>query len=117
MLKEELSKEIQFLAYSGWSPKEIEEKLGLEPYTIHIHHHEDLMIGYERHIARYKNMPGKTGRPGLNMTNEQKAERRRLQIKQSYLKRKAAGKIAEYKKEYYKRRRLEKQVEAQHPTP
>ncbi len=98
MLKEELSKEIQFLAYSGWSPKEIEEKLGLEPNTIYIHHHDDLMIGYEKHIASYEKLPAKIANKTLDLNAEQRAQRKRLQAKQSYLKRKAAGTLKRTKK-------------------
>lgn len=89
--KDLLSKDIQFLAYAGWSPKQIEEKLGFLPYTIHIHHHEDLMIGYLQHIARYDKLPSKISAKKLDMTEEEKIQRKREQVKQSYLKRKAAG--------------------------
>jgi len=106
--EQSLSREIQFLAYSGWSPKEIEEKLGLEPYTIHIHHHDDLMIGYEKHIARYKKMPGKIGRPTLNITELKESNNVKHQ-----------GQSEAFHKwyEYYKRKYLGNQVEAQQPTP
>lgn len=100
-----LSKEIQFLAYSGWSPKQIEEKLGFLPYTIHIHHHEDLMIGYLQHIARYDKLPAKISAKKLNMTQEEKVQRKREQVKQSYLKRKAAGTLKKRTKATKKRGR------------
>lgn len=49
------------------------------------------MIGYLQHIARYDKLPAKISAKKLDMTDEEKAQRKREQVKQSYLKRKAAG--------------------------
>lgn len=87
-----LSSEIQFLAFSGWSPKQIEEKLGFRPYTIHVNHHDDLMRGYELHIARYEKMPSRLSGNILNITEKERTKRKRIQAQKSYQKRKEAGK-------------------------
>lgn len=43
-----LDQRIRTFASQGLSPYEIEEKLGLQHYTIHIEHHHALMEGYAR---------------------------------------------------------------------
>ena len=40
-----LDQRIKTFASQGLSPYEIEEKLGIKHYTIHIEHHEALMAG------------------------------------------------------------------------
>lgn len=63
-----LNARISAMAYRGLSPYEIEEKLGMEHYTIHIHHHADLMAGYAA-------IPDK--KPDPSKTTEEIEERRR----------------------------------------
>ena len=44
--------DIRRLASLGVSPQEIEQQLGIPPFTIHMHFHMDLMTGYVKYEER-----------------------------------------------------------------
>ena len=69
-----LRDQVSSLAAQGFSPYEIEEQLGMEHYTIHIHHHADLMVGYRAYLAK-KSARAKAAE--LPKTPEEIEERRR----------------------------------------
>lgn len=54
-----LDQRIRTFASQGLSPYEIEEKLGLQHYTIRIEHHEALMAGYSSDTKSEKKLAAK----------------------------------------------------------
>lgn len=54
MNNEELSFEVAILASLNKTPKEIEEILGLDDYTIHKTFHSQLMQGYELYFETHE---------------------------------------------------------------
>lgn len=54
-----LDQRIRTFASQGLSPYEIEERLGMEHYTIRIEHHEALMAGYSSDTKSEKKLAAK----------------------------------------------------------
>ena len=65
-----LDQRIRTFASQGLSPYEIEERLGMEHYTIHIEHHHALMEGYARSDNGEKEAERKERRRELNRAYE-----------------------------------------------
>lgn len=78
-----LDQRIRTFASQGLSPYEIEEKLGLQHYTIHIKYHQALMNGYVTAPA--------SGRVHT-LSAEEKAERKRERAKEQWEEKKAEAK-------------------------
>lgn len=77
-----LDQRIRTFASQGLSPYEIEEKLGLQHYTIHIEHHHALMEGYARSDNGEKEAERKERRRELNRAYEARHREERRRKKQ-----------------------------------
>ena len=78
-----LDQRIRTFASQGLSPYEIEERLGMEHYTIHIKYHQALMNGYT--------MAPASGQAHA-LSAEEKAERKRERAKERREEKKAEAK-------------------------
>lgn len=77
MNNEELSFEVALLASLNKTPKEIEEILGLDDYTIHKTFHSQLMQGYELYFETHE--------WNVNMTYRRVAFLQRLRRRLNYV--------------------------------
>lgn len=68
---------VRSLASEGLSPKEIEDKLGMKPYTIHMTYHKDLMEGYKKRTKKLESYFFYAAR--LAAWRKQTREKRRLE--------------------------------------
>lgn len=91
-----LDQRIRTFASQGLSPYEIEEKLGLQHYTIHIKYHQALMNGYATAPASGQ---------ARTLSAEEKAERKRERAKERW---------EEKKEEAKKQGEVPKRVEMTH---
>lgn len=78
-----LDQRIRTFASQGLSPYEIEEKLGLQHYTIHIKYHQALMNGYATAPASGQ---------ARTLSAEEKAARKRERAKEQWEEKKAEAK-------------------------
>lgn len=78
-----LDQRIRTFASQGLSPYEIEEKLGLQHYTIHIKYHQALMNGYATAPASGQ---------ARTLSAEEKAARKRERAKERWEEKKAEAK-------------------------
>ena len=78
-----LDQRIRTFASQGLSPYEIEEKLGLQHYTIHIKYHQALMNGY---------VTAPVSGQARTLSAEEKAARKRERAKEQWEEKKAEAK-------------------------
>lgn len=77
-----LDQRIKTFASQGLSPYEIEEKLGIKHYTIHIEHHEALMAGYSSDTKSEKKLAAKERKRDYQRAYEANHRKERKRIHQ-----------------------------------
>lgn len=77
-----LDQRIKTFASQGLSPYEIEEKLGVKHYTIHIEHHEALMAGYSSDTKSEKKLAAKERKREYQRAYEANHRKERKRIHQ-----------------------------------
>ena len=77
-----LDQRIKTFASQGLSPYEIEEKLGIKHYTIHIEHHEALMAGYSSDTKSEKKLAAKERKRAYQRAYEANHRKERKRIHQ-----------------------------------
>ena len=77
-----LDQRIKTFASQGLSPYEIEEKLGIKHYTIHIEHHEALMARYSFDVKSEKKLAAKERKRDYQRAYEANHRKERKRIHQ-----------------------------------